>query len=222
MAYCTASDVRALTGLASSDIDDTSLSTIITYATYQLNHDISVKVVREKVEYIDDTRENDIDGSNTTFYVKNWKHYYIGDLNNDGTVDSNDILVYLVDPDGTETTATVSSVTPNDGKFVLSSAPEADKKMYITYVYTPVSVSDPHALVKLACIYLAGAMAFTKIDAKKLKSFSIGKLRIAKQSEAFDIFYSRYKDIVNQIRSWPFKKHEGEAVTSVVKPSLKL
>lgn len=222
IAYCTASEVRTLTGITLSDVSDSDLNEFISYAVQELNHAISVKVVRERVDRIDNTRTNTIDGSNTTFYVKHWKDYYIGDLNNDGTVDENDVIVYLVSGDGTETKATVSSVSPSEGKFVLASAPQSGVKMYVTYCYTPYDVSEPHALVKLACIYLTAALVYSRIDARKIQNFSIGKLKIGKQSQAFEVYYRKYMQIVNQIRRFPFKKIQGEQVTSLVSPGMSL
>ena len=218
ISYCSVSQVRAISGLTSSNISDDDLNTLISMAAYQLNHDIQIKVIRERVKYIDNTRRNLIDGSNTTFYCQNWKGYYLGDLDDDSDVDTDDIIVYLVDPDGTETTATVSSIDDDDCKFVLASAPDAGTKIYVTYVYSPVRIATPDNLLALANAYLAAAYAFTKIDVKKIQKYSIGKLKITQQSQGFKIFYDKYKEIVNQIRNMPLKMVKGEPVTDIMKP----
>ena len=219
--YCSVDDVRAATGLNALDISDTAIYELMKLIVIpQINHEIGVKVIREKVEYIDDTRENDIDGTTTTFYVRNWEKYYIGDLDDDGDVDTSDIIVTLVASDDTESTATVSSVDQDDGKFVLSSAPASSDEVYVTYTYTPISVSDPNRLIRLAATYLTAAGAFTRIDAKKLQNFAIGKLRIGKQSDAYKIFFDKYMEIINQIKSRPFKRAQLPDATKSEKSEL--
>lgn len=222
MAYASVNDVRLLTGLSTNDINDADLTSIIAFATYQVNSDIQVTVVREKVEYIDNTRQNDINSSNTTFYVKTWKDYYIGDANNDGAVTVSDLTVYLVSSDGTETTTTVSTITANSGKFVLSAAPAGGKDMYVSYSYSPVSMSDPNALVKTATAYISGAISYLKINPRKLQSYSIGKLRVSKQAKAYDEYYDKYKQIIHQIKNRPLKKITGSEIREIVRPGLGL
>ena len=172
MAYCTVANVRSVTGLSTTEISDNDLSVLIDFSVIQINHDIQIKVVRERVLYIDSTRQNDIDGSNTDYYIKNWEGNYLGDLDDDGGVDTNDVIVHLVDSDGTETTATVSAVDDDDCKITLSSAPSSSKDMYITYCYSPIRMGTPSNLLKLACIYLTSAYAFTRIDAKKIQKYT--------------------------------------------------
>ena len=211
MAYCTVQNVRDLSGLTTSDINDETLSALIGYATKQLNRDINTEVVREKVEYIDLTRENNIDGSNTTFYVKNWKEFSIADSNDDGTVDSSDITVYSVDGDGTETELTVSSVSANEGKFVLSSAPE-DVNLYVTYQYSWLSESDPHPMISMACAYLAASLATINISGPLPQSFSIGKVRVSKQTTGYERFYKRYQELKTLMQKHLIKKSVGEVL----------
>ena len=199
MAYCTADDVRVLTNLSASDIPDANLNTLITYATAQLNRDIQTIYEDEKVEYISAEKENDIDGSNTTFYVK---HPWIGDYNNDGQVTTADLYVYTIDSDGTRTVYTVSSIDDTRvGKFTLSSAPTSSEELYVTYASAPVDVETPDSLVKLACAQLAAALAFTRIDAGKAQSFRVGKIAVTKQTEGFTQFITEYRRTVNLIRS---------------------
>ena len=100
MALTTTTKVRLLGGLTTDDISDEDIENIISEATKEVLTQLNVKVIREKIEYIDETRENDIDGSNKTYYVKNWKGKYLSDLDMDGSVDTSDIIVYAVDSDG--------------------------------------------------------------------------------------------------------------------------
>lgn len=211
MTYITATDVRVLTNLSVSDIDDTALGKIINYAVYQLNHDITAEVIREKIEYIDGYRENDIDGSNTTFFVKNWEGKYIADRDNDGDVDISDIEVFEVDESAdTETSMTVSSITHNKGKFVLSTAPVTGKYYYITYKWSYVDTSTPSPLVKMACVLLSAAWAHAKINWGTAPSVSFGNTRILRHMESFDKFYRQYQRIVNQINNKAIEMREAK------------
>jgi len=71
MAYVTVNEVRSIINISSSQIDDSELANIITFSSYQLNEDLQVEIDRERIEYIDDIKTNNINGTNTTYYVKN-------------------------------------------------------------------------------------------------------------------------------------------------------
>jgi len=213
MTYCEPSDVRTMTNLITTDISDGHLASLIEYATAQLNHAINSRIIEEVVSSIDATRENKIDGANTTFYVQNSFKWFIGDLNDDGTVDANDLEVYKYASDGTKTTSTVSSVTPSDGKFVLSVAPEPGAKVTVTYSYAPLDEATPHPLIKQACIMLASSLAYTKIDAGKLKHFKIGKLTVARQPEAFQTYFGMYQRYLKLIQSRMLRRTSDEPMT---------
>jgi len=199
--YCSTDDVRMLAGLTSSDVTDSQIYDIMTYAMAQLNHDISTKIIRERVSYLDDTRENKIDGSNTTYYIKNWKGHYLGDLDDDGTVDATDLKVYQVASDGTETELTISSVDEDACSITLSSIPVSGVELYITYCYTPVSVATPEPLIKMATSLLTSAWAFSKINVGKAVESNFGNVRFIRHMDSFENYYRKYLKIVEQINS---------------------
>ena len=199
MAYCTTAEVRLLTNLTTSDVSDDDMGNIIPFAADKLNHDIQVKVSRERIDYIDGTRENTIDGSNTTFYVKNWRDY-IGDGDDDADVDTSDITVYQVDSDGTETELTVITITHDDGSFVLDSAPSNGVTLYVTYHTSPVDMSTPHSLVKLASVQLVAALCYAKINIGKAPKFKAGNVQILRDVDAYHKFMKLYMETLDQIR----------------------
>lgn len=201
LGYCSLNYVRELNNLTTSDISDTDLYALIGKATTVLNSDINVEIIREKVVYLDNTRKNEINGSNTTYYVQNWKGKFIADRNNDGDVTISDIIIYQVTSDGTETTLTVSSITPNDGKFVLSSTPASGVALYVTYDWAPYSVSDPDEQIKLACSYLATALAFEKINRGLSPQQVFGNVRLTRDMAAGNEFYKKYREIVDRINA---------------------
>lgn len=210
--YCQVNDIRTLTHLNTTDITDASLYDIIKLAMAQLNADINVKITREYIEYIDDTRQNKIDGSNTTYYIKNWSGKYLADSDNDGDVDTSDITVYAVASDGTETEATVSTITPNDGKFVLSTAYDSSYKLYVTYEWAYASEYTPDTLVRLACANLAASYAFAKINIGKAPTVQFGNVRVYRHMDSFKEFEKKYRDIVNQINTQMIDWAESESV----------
>lgn len=199
--YCSLNYVRDLNNLTTSDISDTEFYALIRKAITFLNSDINVRIIRERIIHIDKTRENKIDGSNTTYYVKNWEGKFIADANNDGAVDTNDVTIYQVENDGTETTLTVSSITPNDGKFVLSSAPASGVNLFVTYDWAPYSESDPDEQIKLACGYLATAYAFEKINRGLSPEQVYGNVKFKRDMEAGNYFFKQYRDVVGKINS---------------------
>jgi len=201
MAYTTIDKVRLLTNLTTSDISDEDATSIIAEATKELNRLINVRVVREKIDYIDETRENNIDGSNTTYYVRNWKGKYIADMDNDGDVDASDITVYAVASDGTESTATVSSITSDEGKFVLSTAYSSDYELYVTYEWCWRDPSTPDPLIELACTLLAAAYCYAKVNIGMAPQIAFGNTRIYRHIDSFDHYYTRFLKIVSLINT---------------------
>ena len=198
--YCSMADFRAITNLGTSCISDSDAYDLITMAAYQINGDITTKVIRERIQYLDSTRENLIDSSNTEFYVKNWKGKYLADFNNDAQVTVADIIVYAVDGNGTETTPTVSSIDIDDGKITLSSAP-TDKKLYVTYAWSYVNQSTPDKQLRMACAFLTAALAQARINIGRAPQMSVGNLRIYRHMDAYEAFYKKYLGMLQQINS---------------------
>ena len=207
--YCTVEDVRNLTNLQTSDISDTQVANIIQYAGALVNADVQVYVIEEQLLWIDAHKQNLIDGTNATYYSQN---YPIGDMDDDMGVDTGDITVYqyLGDPAGTRETLTVSSITPNDGSFVLSIPPPGTISMLtLTYKWSLVSMSDPHPLVKLATAYLAAAFAYSKINIGKAPSWSMVNVRIVRDMKSFETFYTKYQQVIAQINNRMANSMEG-------------
>ncbi len=160
----------------------------------------------EQVNYLSGEKKNTNDGSNTTFYSQ---HYPIGDRDNNGFISGADVYAYTLDSAGTKTQ--IVTITMDDsvnGKFTLCQAPNGNV-LYITYYSAPVDMETPNALVKLACMQLASALCYSRIDAGKVQSYRVGKIAVMKQSDAFKSFKSQYIDTVNKIRRKLFKADRG-------------
>lgn len=201
MAYTNIANVRLISNLETADISDADVTSLISKATAILNGDINTPVVRERVDYIDRTRKNEINGSNTTFYVRNWRGKFIGDSDDDGDVDNSDITVNQVAADGTETTLTVSSVTSSEGKFVLSSAPTSGVRLYVTYDWVYKDPTTPSTLIEQACSNLIVALSFEKINRGLSPSQVFGNTRLSRDMKAGSEFYKSYLGLVDKINT---------------------
>ena len=201
MAYTTVENVRLFTGLSVADISDANLTSLIAFATAQLNAEINSKIINERIRFIDQTKKNIIDGDNTTYYLQIADIFPFGDADDDGDVDTTDLNVFSVDGAGTKTSVTVSSVTPTEGKFVVSTAPIAGLRLFCTYFYAPLDENTPHPLIVKATSELVGSLAFTKINASKIRTIKLGDLTITKQGEAFTVFWTAYNQTLKDIKT---------------------
>jgi len=205
MAYTTVTDIRLLSGYTTADISDADLTSLIPYATAIFNEAVNRHIREEKIENIDGVRENDIDGSNTTFYLKSGYDWFVADTTDSGTVTVADIAVYIedtsVDPN-TRTEATVSTLDDTIGKFVLVSAPVSGDVLTVDYAKSPVKESaTADQLVKMAVSQLVSAYGATSLTAAQLGSFSIGDFRqSASTSASFNHFYNSYTNTLGLIR----------------------
>jgi len=212
MAYIVYGDVHTMTNITSSDISNADITSISAEATKELNGYINTRVTRERVDYIDETRENKIDGSNTSYYVKNWKGKYLADRDDDGSVSTSDVIVYLVDSNGTETTATVSAIDATNCKITLSSAPSSDYDVYITYEWCYRDPSTPDPLIKLACIYFTACYCYAKINIGRSPQVAFGNSRFYRHINSYRIYHDMAMNIVNEINNKIIDYSESEVI----------
>ena len=201
MVYTTKEKVRLMTNIVIADVSDSDVDSLILEAVAQLNSDINTRIVREQILSLDNTRRNQINGTNTTYYVKNWKDKFIGDTDDSGTVTTADITVYQVIADGTESTLTVNSITPNEGKFVLSSAPSSGVRLFVTYVYTLSDAVTPSAEIALACTLLSEAFCYEKINRGMSPEQVYGNVRFMRDMQAGNEYFKRYEEMITKINA---------------------
>lgn len=199
MAYVTTDEVRTITNISSSQISDADLSNIITFASYQLNEDLQIEIDRERVGYVSETKTNDIDGSNTTFYVKN---NYIGDLDDDFDVTTSDIVMWKEYLE-TKSYLTISSVDVAEGSFTVSSAPANEGSYYVKYTYSKarMDASGLAKKVKLAAAQLTAAWAYSKLNVGKAPRFRMGNLTVFRDTSAHKYWIDQYKETISKINS---------------------
>jgi len=197
--YCTVADIRAMTNITTSDLTDTQVCNLITYAGVQLNADMQIHEEEERVLYISNTKGNDIDGSNTTYYCK---HYPLGDLNDDFKVNTSDVNVYQYLSDGTRTELTVDSVTAATGSWELDSAPAATiSHLAVTYNWAQRSVSTPDPLIKQAVIALVSFLGYRKINVGKSPRWRMGSTQIWRDIGAHDQYYQSYNRLLVKLNN---------------------
>jgi len=199
--YCSITDVRNMTNITTDDLTDTEVGNLIQQALKEVNRDINVEVVREQVSYLDDLRSNDINGTNTTFYVRNWEGRFIADADDDGDVDSSDLTVIYKDSDGTETESAVSSITPSEGKFVMGTAPTSDQEVYLTYQWAARDPSTPDGSINLACTFLTVAYCYSKINIGRPIKTDFGSTKITRSMDDYKYYKEKYNDEINKINS---------------------
>lgn len=199
MVYTTYTDINLMTNLTTADIANADITSIITDATKELNALINVIIIREPVLYIDETRKNEINGSNTTFYIKNWKDKFFADDNDDGAVTTADLIVYQV-ASGVETLPTISAIDTTKGSFTLSSAPSSGS-LYVTYSWCLRNPYTPDPLIKLACTLLTSAYCYAKINFGRAPQVAFGNTKIYRHIDAFDLYYKRFMKVINQINN---------------------
>ena len=199
MAIITAGEVRLMTDLTTTDISDPKLISMIQYAWGQVQEDIGLRIREEVVDYIDGYRENDIDGSNTTFYVKNSYTRYFGDWDGDGdSLEVSDIEVFEYNNNNIRTQLTVATINAN-GQFTTSTAPASSSNVTVNYISLPLPMTN--YLVKKALIELSAALTYSKLDSQGIQKVRLGRLAVDKNrgSSTFSSWYSRYQQTLDQI-----------------------
>jgi len=207
MSYCDVSLVRLVGAPDSAEVRDSKVRDIRdSIAVPKMNDEILTRVDKEEVDAIAEGKSNIVDGSNTTFYLDETHDSFreVGDLNDDGVVDENDIEAWaIVGSERIEVDVT-DLVDPKEGEF--EAVKESDGQplpnnanLYVRYRYAPVNFSEPNMAVSVACAQLTGAFCFSNIETSKLKSFSIGDVDIRRQSEGFAILKDQYKDTRSKI-----------------------
>jgi hypothetical protein len=201
MVWANPNEVRSIADIDCTTIEDTDLNFFIDYAQKEILMHFNQEVIREPVKYIDSTRKNSIDNSNTTYYIQNWNGNWISDRNYDLDIDTSDVVVYQVDGDGNETKPTISSITASEGKIVLASAP-ANVDLYVSYVYSSIDTETPDPRLKMALAYLAASYSYLKLSQGGKSDVKFGNVTIKEDSLSnYESYYKKYLDLIEMIDS---------------------
>lgn len=216
MTYCSVNKVRQLSGLESHQVTDGRIRELRDEtATPELNRDVNQSIDHERVNRtISSEKGNDVDGENTVFYLREThkSELQVGDRNDDGKVEGDDLDFYFLDEDDNRTeNLDVTLLDREIGKVdvkVDGSAP-SDGDLFVSYEVSPVNQdgyssndfdgSGPDHLIETACAQLTAAYAFTNVEASKLKDFSVGNVSINSQSGGAEIMRNQYRDTRRRI-----------------------
>jgi len=194
MGYATINEVRNLTGLTDTDIDDTDLSDLIDLATKMIVEDMTISV-------IDEEPSGKINGSNTTFTVY---HYPIADIDGDGQVTGSDITVYTWTDDddpSTKSTVSINTVYPRNGIIILQNPPSTSiEKITIDYAYTWEENID-WDLVKIACSWLTAYLFCVKKFTTVPESVVRGPVRFRYYTKPYNEYLKNYYHVMSLIKS---------------------
>ena len=218
MAYTTSQLIRDKTGYTTSDISDADLTQIITETTSVINSEINIHKVREQIQYIDNSRQNKINGTNKTYYVQNSIVNSFGDSNDDGELTILDIKVETEDSDGNITEVTVNSID-QEGSFILETALSHTTIIaaYVTYDYTYYDITIPDKLIILLGTYLASSYAAAIVEEGLSSSVKFGNIRIsnAQKNTSNAKFTTRYENLLMKVKI-PSNKPRTKTHTSII------
>jgi hypothetical protein len=202
MTYCDVNLVRAISGLDNTEIRDSRIQELRDeVAIGRLNTDVQTRVEAEELDDISHSRLNSKNGENKDFYLESMYNNYrsLGDLNDDGKVDSNDIKVWSVLDGDRQTVEVDEIIDPDEGHFRTVDPVRKNADLYASYRHCPVNASRPNQMMAVACAQLTGAFCFSNIETAKLKDFSIGDVAIRKQSDGFAIMMDQYTESMRRI-----------------------
>jgi hypothetical protein len=200
--YCNTDDIRLLAGVPTT-VTDSQLYDLQYFAQAQLNRDLGVEIKDEKIGYISEEKDNDINGVNIVYYVRKPR---IGDYNDDGQITNSDISMYSIDGEGTRASVGISAVSDEEiGKFTVSAALDSSKDYYVSYRSTPVCVDPPNYLIRQACAYLVGSYAYSKLDIRETQGFRVGKVSVTKQLPASRKLLEQYNNTLYKVKSIVYK-----------------
>lgn len=206
MSVCSTQFIRKIGNIRSEIAPDDNIRDYrddVAYPT--LVDDLNYSVEDELVVMISQEKENDIDGDNTIYYLRELhkNHKWLGDRNADGEVDESDVEAYTIDSDDVRhEDLEVTVLDPRIGKLEVLDGdgdPLQDVDLYFSYDVAPLDEDSPHPLYKLACAQLTAAYLYTSIEAPKLERYDIGDVKVSKQSGAEEDFWKEYEKTKRKI-----------------------
>ena len=201
MALATVNDIRDIISLTSDAISDEAVNRLIKKAQIKIARDLYVHIEEEWVEYVDEEKQNLIDGSNSTLYTR---YYPIVDANQDGLVNTSDVHVYKFDNDGVRTEVTLSSITASLGKIELSEVTDTNYYYKITYctMYQNITDSD----LNLLCTFYVAGLCYLKAEPAVLKHFDT--LDVIRMPDGADKYFKQYNELLKIVKSQMMKRGE--------------
>ena len=199
----TVSDIRDFMSLTTDSISDEIVNRLIKRAQVKIARDLYIHIEEERVSYIDEEKDNKIDGTNQVLYTRN---YPIADANQDGLVNTNDVHVYKFDNNGVRTEITLTSITASLGKITLSEVTDTNYSYKITYTTRYQNITDSD--LNLLCTFLTAGFCYLKVDPAVLKHFDT--LDVIRMPDGADRYFKQYEELLKSVKSRMMKRVEDE------------
>jgi len=193
----TVEDVRLLTSITSDELSDTVIADIIDKAWIQLMNDITAKITRIL---------NPIDNTRLKYKIVNAEGW-IFDVDNDGTIDYDDVTIFYFDDKGeAHEISTSFTYNPLDNILTFSSS-LANETYYIEYreVYT-----DNSSLIEQAHLWLSAYLLVIRVWGMAPQVVRMGRSGWDMKKPGF-LYLNTYYSIVSSInptgRSIEYESH---------------
>lgn len=210
MAIITLVELKVYLGDKSSEFTDAELEAIIEEVNTEVQQELNVDIFREPILYISRSRKNNIDGSNTTYYVRNYVDKNFADRNGDGSITITDFKVHVVAPDGPETLATITSFDYATSSIVLSEAYET-VRLYISYAYSFFDMDTPDNRIKKLAKYLALSYSYFEIEldligtSAKMGNISLSGINTNSKTAKYQ---RRYESLLKDLKAYGTAKNK--------------
>jgi len=193
--------MRQMFNLDSSDITDDDVEFFLEQSQKEILMKINEEVQREPVEFLDNTRKNEINGVNKEFYISNWNGNYISDNNYDLLINTKDVEVFAVDSDSSETKLEVSSIDSKLGKYTLENAP-TNVSLFTTYAFTFLNVTEADHDPRLEMVLglLTASYCYLKIGEGQQTEVKFGNVKIKENhKDSSSYYYTKYLDLIGSL-----------------------
>ncbi len=202
MSYINKQDVADATGLDVEDIPDSAIKS----AQIEVNKHINCKIDNEPVTEINShTKTNEVNGSNTIFYTR---YFPLADRNDDFYVNSDDVDVYSLNSD-TKKEYVVEEVVVDNGKIVLTEAPERDEYLYVNYSYANVNPNESYE-VRQAAVNYAAHLVYIKNFGGLPSQASVGPVNVSPRPDDQSGYLRVFRNIIRSINSGDYIEVSGD------------
>lgn len=220
MAIITLAELQTYLGSKASEFTDAELEAIIEEVNSEVQQELNVDIFRECIRYISLTRQNEVDGTNTTFYIRNYIDKWFADKSGDGSVTISDVKIYAIDGEGTETNPTVSSIDNDDRSLTLETAPE-DVTLWIDYSYSFYDMFTPDNRIKILAKYLALSYSYFELELDLIgTSIKMGNQSMSgiNTNSKTAKYRNKYNKLLSELKAYGTSKNKPTTF-NIVKPA---
>lgn len=219
MTILTVAELKSHLGSQVSEFSQEDLENIVEDVITEIQSELNVDIFREYMVYMDRTRKNSVNGTNTTFYIYNYLDKWFADRNGDGSVTIADVIVYAVDSVGTETKPTISSIDNDNRSITLETAPES-VRLFIDYSYSFFDMSTPDRRIKRLAKYLALTYSYFELEldligtSAKMGNISLSGINTNSKTAKYK---NRYEALLKELKAYGTAKNKP-TIFNVTKP----